>query len=78
MAEHWSIDEVAAHVGAATSRSATRTLSRWGIKAAGYERSDSGRARAMYPAAEVRAAKESRPGRGARTDLPAATGKDAQ
>jgi hypothetical protein len=68
-AELWNITQAAAYIGAATNKSATSTLSRWGIKAAGYERSPAGRAQALYLAVEIRAAKEARPGRGARTDL---------
>lgn len=68
-AELWNISQVAAHIGAASDKSATSTLSRWGIKAVGYERSPAGRPRALYSADEIRAAKEVRPGRGARTDL---------
>lgn len=70
--ELWNIDQVAEHLGyegPSANKSATGTLSRWGVKADGYERSPNGRPRALYPAAEIRAAKAARPGRGARTDL---------
>lgn len=67
--ELWNIDEAAAFLGAASGKSATRTISRWGIKAAAYGRSDNGRPMSLYPADEIRAAKASRPGRGTRTDL---------
>lgn len=48
---------------------ARRQLSRWGVRAATYERGASGRPEARYDAHEVRGKAANRPGRGARTDL---------
>lgn len=68
--ELWTIDQVADHIGATTTASARRTLSRWGITAADYRpHPTSRRAQALYDAERIRAAKAARPGRGARTDL---------
>lgn len=69
MPELWSAAEVAEHLGLASTGSARHTLSRWRIEAAGYRRNEAGRPEAQYDAEEVRAAKNARPGRGARTDL---------
>jgi len=65
----WTIDEVATFIGASSTGSARRTLSRWGVKAVRYEPGKSGRPEARYDAGEVREKAASRPGRGARTDL---------
>lgn len=67
--ELWSIHQVVEHLGAASTGSARRTLSRWGVEAVDYQRGASGRPEARYDADQVRAAFTSRPGRGARTDL---------
>ncbi|NUQ98879.1 MAG: hypothetical protein HOY79_20740 [Streptomyces sp.] len=67
--ELWSAAQVADHLGLASAASARRTLSRWGVQAAGYERSGGGRPEARYDAEQVRQAAQQRPGRGARTDL---------
>ncbi|MFB8241983.1 hypothetical protein ACFC58_36160 [Kitasatospora purpeofusca] len=68
--ELWTIDQVADYLGAASAKSASRTLSRWGIRATRYTpHPASGRPRAEYPADDVRAAAANRPGRGTRTDL---------
>jgi len=67
--ELWDIERVRAFLGAASTKSASRTLSRWSVKAVTYERGASGRPEARFDAGQVRAAKEARPGRGARTDL---------
>lgn len=67
--ELWTAQDVADFLGLASTGSARRTLSRWGIAAADYRRSESGHPEAQYDAAKVRAAKATRPGRGARTDL---------
>ncbi|WP_331726900.1 hypothetical protein [Streptomyces sp. NBC_00280] len=67
--ELWSADQVAEAIGASSTDSARRTLSRWDVKAADYRpHPNSGRAQALYDAAQVRAAHATRPGRGARTD----------
>ncbi|MEU3020202.1 hypothetical protein ABZ635_22725 [Nocardiopsis sp. NPDC007018] len=65
----WSIGQVAQHLGAASAGSARRTLSRWGVEAADYQRGANNRIQALYEAEQVRAAAAARPGRGARTDL---------
>jgi hypothetical protein len=69
-AELWTIDQVAEFLGAASIKSASSTLSRWGVAAADYvPHPVSKRPQARYRADEVREAKASRPGRGRRTDL---------
>lgn len=67
--ELWSVEQARQHLGAATKKSASRTLSRWGVKAVAYERGESGRPEARFDAEQVRAAAANRAGRGARTDL---------
>lgn len=67
--ELWSIGQVARHLGATSTGSARRTLSRWGVEAADYQRGANNRIQARYDADQVRAAAAARPGRGARTDL---------
>lgn len=67
--ERWTITEVADFLGTASTGSARRTLSRWGVRAVEYVPGASGRPQARYDAQEVREAFESRPGRGTRTDL---------
>lgn len=69
--ELWSIEQVRVHLEAASRKSASRTLSRWGVKAVRYEPGENGRPEARYDAQAVRDAKDNRPGRGKRTDLPA-------
>ena len=67
--ELWTADQVADYLGAASTGSARRTLSRWGVRAVAYRPGPSGRPQAYYRADEVRAAHAARPGKGARTDL---------
>jgi len=67
--ELWTIDEVAEHIGASSAKSASKTLSRWGVRAYDYQPSANGRPQARFDAARVREAAAARPGRGARTDL---------
>lgn len=67
--ELWSIEEVRVYLCAASVKSASRTLSRWGVRAVAYERGECGRPEARYDAQQVRTAAQSRPGRGKRTDL---------
>ena len=69
MTDTWSIVQVAEFLGAASVKSASRTLSRWGVAAVGYERGASGRPEARFDEQQVRDAKAARPGRGRRTDL---------
>ena len=64
--ELWNLDTVAAHLGV-KPKSADAQLRRWGIVAVGREAGREGQN--LYDAAQVRAAHESRPGQGARTDL---------
>lgn len=65
--ETWTITEAAAYLRAASTGSARRTLSRWGVTAVGRQPGRGGES--LYDADQVRAAKAARPGRGARTDL---------
>ncbi|MEU6664245.1 hypothetical protein [Streptomyces sp. NPDC046821] len=65
----WTIAEVAEYIGAASTDSARRTLSRWGVRAVGREPGRGGAS--IYRREDVLAARASRPGRGARTDLKA-------
>ncbi len=67
--ELWTIKQAAEHIGSASTGSARKTLSRWGVAAYDYQpHPSSGRPQARYRADEVREAKATRPGRGARTD----------
>ena len=65
--ERWTIREVAEVIGAASTGSARRTLSRWGVRAIGRRPGRGGESE--YDADEVRAAHAARPGRGHRSDL---------
>ena len=65
--ERWTISEVADFLGAASTGSARRTLSRWGVRAIGRRAGRGGESE--YDAGQIRAAHAARPGRGARTDL---------
>lgn len=67
--ELWTIATVAEHIGATTTGSARKTLSRWGVKPVSREAGQHGQS--LYDPAQVRAAHDARPGRGARTDLTA-------
>jgi hypothetical protein len=75
--EIWSAEEVRGFLGASSTGSARRTLSRWGVEAAAYRRGAGGRAEARYDAEEVRAAKAARPGRGVRSNPAGAAGREA-
>lgn len=66
--ELWTIHDVAAHLGV-RPKSASGTLTRWGVRAVRYERGPTGRPEARFDPDEVRAAAANRPGQGARTDL---------
>ena len=69
-AELWDTDQVAdflGYKGDAANESTRRTLGRWGITAVSRKTGRGGQN--LYDAAEIRAAKKDRPGRGARTDL---------
>lgn len=65
--DRWSIATVAEHIGASTTGSARKTLSRWGVKPVAREAGQAGQS--LYDPEQVRAAAAARPGRGARTDL---------
>ncbi|WP_458089539.1 hypothetical protein [Streptomyces malaysiensis] len=71
MATHddtWTIDDVAEYLGATSTGSARRTLSRWGVKAVDYAPGPNGRIQAHYNTQAVRDAHADRPGQGKRTD----------
>lgn len=59
--------EVATVIGAASADSARHTLSRWGVAAAEYRTTETGKVQARYDGDQVRTAWRSRPGRGRRT-----------
>jgi len=65
----WTAQDVADFLGLASTGSARRTLSRWGVKAVDYKPGENGRTEARYSSEQVRSAASSRPGRGTRTDL---------
>ncbi|MFG2913370.1 hypothetical protein ACGF0D_10825 [Kitasatospora sp. NPDC048298] len=65
--ETWTIDEVTTHIGAGSTGSARKTLSRLGVEAASRAPGRAGQS--IYSTAEVMYAHATRPGRGARTDL---------
>jgi hypothetical protein len=67
--ELWTIATVAEHIGAMTTGSARKTLSRWGVKPVSREAGQHGQS--LYDPEQVRTAHAARPGRGARTDLTA-------
>ena len=67
--ETWTIAQVAAYLGAKSTGSARKTLSRWGVTAVDYQPGERGRVGARYSASEVVTAHAQRPGRGVRTDL---------
>lgn len=64
--EQWTIDQVAEFLGAASTGSARKTLSQWGVQAIGRQPGRAGQS--LYDAQQVRTAKAKRPGRGYRTD----------
>jgi hypothetical protein len=64
--ELWTIDQVTEHLGAASTGSARKTLSRWGVKAIARQPGRAGAS--LYDPEQVRAAQASAPGQGARTD----------
>lgn len=69
MADLWTIEDVAAHLGIKPS-SARGALSRMGVRAHSYRpHPTSRRAQALYDPEQVKAANADRPGKGARTDL---------
>ncbi|MGA5820790.1 hypothetical protein ACPC54_23355 [Kitasatospora sp. NPDC094028] len=63
----WTIEDVADRIGAGSTGSARKTLSRWDIEAIGRQPGRGGQS--IYRAENVIAAMNDRPGRGARTDL---------
>lgn len=64
--ERWTIAEVADYLGASSTGSARKTLHRWGVQAVGRQAGRAGQS--LYDPDEIRAAKASRPGQGARSD----------
>lgn len=65
--EEWTLEETAARIGATSTGSARKMLSRWGVTAVRREPGRGGQS--IYNALQVLAAKGARPGQGARTDL---------
>jgi hypothetical protein len=64
--ERWTITEVASYLGAASTGSARKTLSRWGVKAVARQPGRAGVS--LYDPEQVRIAQGAAPGQGARTD----------
>lgn len=62
----WTIAEVADFLGAASTGSARKTLSRWGVTAVARQPGRAGAS--LYDPEAVRAAREAAPGQGKRTD----------
>lgn len=62
----WTIGDVAQHLGASSTGSARKTLSRWGVTAVARQPGRAGAS--LYDPNQVRAAQEAAPGQGARTD----------
>lgn len=62
----WTIGDVAEHLGAASTGSARKTLSRWGVAAVARQPGRAGAS--LYDPEQVWAAQASAPGQGARTD----------
>ncbi|BFP50049.1 hypothetical protein KCMC57_64170 (plasmid) [Kitasatospora sp. CMC57] len=65
--ETWGLDQVAAHIGASSTGSARKTLSRWGVQAVSREPGRGGQS--LYSKTEIVYARATRPGQGTRTDL---------
>lgn len=63
----WTIHDVAQHIGATSTGSARRTLSRWGIQATSRQPGRAGAS--LYDPDAVRTAHAARPGRGYRSDI---------
>ena len=66
MPELWTIAKVVEYLGASSAGSARKTLSRWGVKAVARQPGRAGAS--LYDPDTVRAAKDSAPGQGIRTD----------
>lgn len=65
-AKLWTIAEVTEFLGASSTGSARKTLSRWGVSAVARQPGRAGAS--LYDPEQVRAARASAPGQGARTD----------
>lgn len=65
--EEWTLEEAARRIGASSTGSARKMLSRWEVKAVRREPGRGGQS--VYNALEVLVARATRPGQGARTDL---------
>lgn len=63
----WTLERAAYFLGASSTDSARKTLSRWGVRAVARESGRGGQS--LYDAEQVRRERSSRPGQGARTDL---------
>ncbi|MGW3072383.1 hypothetical protein [Kitasatospora sp. NPDC001132] len=63
----WTIEDVTDRIGASSTGSARKTLSRWGVEATSRQPGRAGQS--VFHAGDVIAAMNNRPGRGARTDL---------
>ena len=63
----WTLADVTDRIEASSSKYADTVLRRWGVKAVGRQPGRGGQN--LYPAGDVIAAMNSRPGQGARTDL---------
>jgi hypothetical protein len=63
----WTIADIAEHLGASSTGSARRTLSRWGVTAVARQPGRGGQN--LFDPQQVRDAQAERPGRGKRTDL---------
>ena len=62
----WTISDVTGFLGASSTGSARKTLSRWGVVAVARQPGRAGAS--LYDPEQVRAAQASAPGQGARTD----------
>ena len=65
--ELWTTSEVTEWLGTTSGRSTTHMLHHWGVRPVARQPGKGGQN--LYKAADVRAAKAARPGRGTRTDL---------
>lgn len=78
MTEQWTIEEVAEFLGAASNKSASRTLSRWGITRVDTEEREHGRVASLFDADQVRAAKTRPRARGGRPSRASLISKEAR
>lgn len=64
--ELWTIHQVAEFLGASSTGSARKTMSRWGVTAVARQPGRAGAS--LYDPDQVRSAQAAAPGQGARTD----------